>query len=454
VLYWARANRRVEANHALARAIELANEVHRPVLYYEELGCGSPYASDRLHTFLLEGVPEQARRLSARGIGYCFYLRPNAAAPGDVLDRLAADAACIVTDDYPSLAAAHHDACLPARLGLRYEVVDSSCIVPMTLLAKREYAAYTIRPKIQRLLREHLVACQVPEVGLRWSGAAPQWHTPVDAAAITTLVARCAVDHGVSPSLALTGGALAAECQLRHFLEQNLRRYARQRNQPAAHATSRMSAYLHFGHLSALQIALAVRQYAADHELIAEDYLEELIVRRELAFNYARHAFVDGGGCRLDQLPDWARRTLDKHRTDVRPHLYSRQQFEQAATHDALWNACQRELLLRGLIHGYYRMYWGKKIIAWSATPEQALATMIYLNDRYALDGRDPNTYSNILWCFFLHDRPWAERAVYGMVRYMSYDGMRRKTDIEAYRREIAHLERTGADPFRLAPAL
>jgi len=177
-----------------------------------------------------------------------------------------------------------------------------------------------------------------------------------------------------------------------------------------------------------------VRDYAAEHKLMADDFLEELIVRRELAFNFAR--FTDRMDS-LDSLPDWARKTLAKHARDKRDPVYSPEQFERAATHDDLWNAAQKELRMRGKIHGYYRMYWGKKIIEWSKTPAEALQTMVYLNDRYALDGRDPNGYANILWCFGLHDRPWVERPIFGQVRYMSYEGMRRKTDVDAYIREI-----------------
>jgi deoxyribodipyrimidine photo-lyase len=217
-------------------------------------------------------------------------------------------------------------------------------------------------------------------------------------------------------------------------LRDKLRRYSTERNEPSANATSGLSPYLHFGHISSLQVALAVRDFASEHKLMADEFLEELIVRRELAFNLARHC---DGLDSLDALPKWARETLAKHARDRRDPMYTRDEFERARTHDQLWNAAQTELLLFGKIHGYYRMYWGKKIIEWSHSPEDALATMIYLNDRYALDGRDPSGYANILWCFGLHDRPWPERPIFGTVRSMSYEGMRRKTDVDAYVRRI-----------------
>jgi deoxyribodipyrimidine photo-lyase len=440
-------NRRVDANHGLAWAVGRANELGVPVLYYEGLTCTYHEANDRLHTFVLQGVPETARRLGERGIGYCFYLRRRKSDADDVLYRLAEDAACVVSDDYPTFIAAQHNRSVPGRLKVSYEVVDSSCIVPMNTWEKREYAAYTIRPKIRKVLARHLVAWEEPVVEKVWRGPAPRWHTAVCAGNIGELVASCEIDHRVAPSISYTGGRKAAERVLAHFLERNLRRYAKEKNEPAAHATSDLSPYLHFGMISSLEVALAARRHAEEHKLVAEEFLEELIVRRELAFNYARH--VAHPEC-LCNLPEWAKQTLLKHAGDHREPVWQYAQFEQARTHDELWNACQKELLLRGKIHGYYRMYWGKKIIEWSPTCQDALETMVRLHDRYALDGRDPNTYTNILWCFGLHDRPWQERPVFGMVRYMGLEGMKRKTGVDAYLREIAYLERTGEDPFRL----
>jgi len=306
--------------------------------------------------------------------------------------------------------------------------------VPMSHFEKREYAAYTIRPKIHRVLDKFLEPPPAIRVKRSYNGSIPSLHTPVTEERIAELVAACEIDHSVPPSTEFRGGSRQAMRRLRHFLKNNLRKYASKSSQPSENATSNLSPYLHFGQISPLQVALAVRKYAREQKLIPDEFLEELLVRRELAFNFARFTSKPDS---LDNLPDWARTTLRKHAGDRREWVYSRDQFERAGTHDALWNATQREMLLRGKIHGYYRMYWGKKIIEWSATHEDALETMIFLHDRYALDGRDPNTYANILWCFGLHDRPWAERRVFGTVRYMSLEGMRRKTDVEAYIREV-----------------
>jgi deoxyribodipyrimidine photo-lyase len=435
VLYWAQMNRRVSNNHALAFAAALANEYKLPLLFYEGLTCSYPHANDRLHTFILEGVPDTADRLARLGIGYVFYLRRRRSDANDVLYRLATSAAAVVTDDYPTFVAREQNRSVPTKLAIPYYAVDASCIVPMAHFSKQEYAAYTIRPKIRKALGDCLQPLEPPRLVRRWKEPVPEFHTEVLPGNIARLVASCDVDHSVPPSTGYRGGAAEAEKRLRDFLANKLRCYARDKNEPSARATSGLSPYLHFGHISPLEAALAVREYAAAHKLIADEFLEELIVRRELAFNFARFAPKYDS---LDSLPDWARATLRKHASDRRDPSYTRDQFERGETHDALWNAAQTELLTRGTIHGYYRMYWGKKIIEWSPSHEEAIDTMIYLHDRYALDGRDPNTYANILWCFGLHDRPWRERPIFGTVRYMSIEGMRRKTDTEAYIRELS----------------
>lgn len=430
VLYWAQMNRRADSNHALAFASDLANKHGLPLLFYEGLTCSYPFANDRFHTFLLEGVPETSRRLVKLGIGYVFHLRRRRSDPNDAFYRLANDAAAVVTDDYPTFIAAGHNKSVPSRLKIPYYAVDSSCIVPMAHFDKQEYAAYTIRPKIHKVLAKYLQPVAPIRMKKKWDAPVSSLHCAVTDRDIPKLVTSCEIDHSVEPSKEFRGGRAEAELRLRDFLEFNLRRYAKTSNQPSEKSTSGMSPYLHFGHISSLEIALAAKEYAAEHKLIADEFLEELIVRRELAFNFARRG---PNPATLAALPDWAQATLRKHAKDKRDPVYTRDEFEQARTYDMLWNATQRELLRDGKIHGYYRMYWGKKIMEWSATHQEALDTMIYLHDKYALDGRDPNTYTNILWCFGLHDRPWAERPIFGMVRYMSLEGMKRKTDVNAY---------------------
>ena len=452
VLYWSQMNRRAESNHALAHAADLANEHNLPLLVYEGLTCTYKAANDRIHTFMLEAVPEIAASLKRIHAGYFFYLRAQRPDANDLLYRLAEHALCVVTDDYPAFIAAAHNHTVPDKIGVAYLAVDSSCVVPMSVHEKRAYGAYTIRPKIHRELPNYLKPVEPVRLRKRWNddllpADLKDLRTEVTSPNIPELVARCQIDHSVKPSISFTGGATAARKHLRVFLETKLSRYARESNQPSKHATSDLSPYLHFGQISAIEVALAAKHYAEDHQLMAGEFLEELIVRRELAFNFARFtANVES----FDALPDWCRKTMHKHAHDARPYVYTRQQLYNAETHDALWNATQKELLIRGKIHGYYRMYWGKKIIEWTGTYEEALRIMIDLHDVYALDGRDPNTYTNILWLFGLHDRPWVERPVFGQLRYMSLEGMKRKTDTNAYIKEVAYLELTGRDPYRI----
>ena len=423
VLYWAQANRRVEWNQALEFAVEVANGLGLPVLFYEGLTCAYPHANDRLHTFVLEGVAETERAARERGMGYCFHLHRRREDRHDALHRLAGDAAAVVTDDFPSFVVKDYNGRVAEKVGCAYYAVDASCIVPMATIGKQEWAARTIRPKILRQLPEYFGAIRGLKVKHPWKGGiAEGLHTEVTEGNVGELVAGCEIDHSVAPSREFHGGRKEALRRLRDFVGHGLKNYAEVSREPSARGTSQLSSYLHFGHISAMEIALA-----ADGQ---EGFLEQLIVRRELAFNFARYGPRPDT---IEALPNWARMTLAKHESDERDPVYSFAELERAETHDELWNATQRELLRDGIIQGYYRMYWGKKIIEWSRTPQAALETMISLHDRFALDGRDPNTYTNILWCLGLHDRPWGERSIFGTVRYMGLEGMKRKTDVNTY---------------------
>jgi len=438
VLYWCRVNHRVDVNHALTFAAARANRLGLPLLVFDGLGCDYPYANDRLHTFILEGAAEIGEALRRAGIGYCFHIARRKLGSESALRKVVQNAAAIVTDDYPEVLLRHLPPVATIARGAECYAVDSSCVVPFRQFPDPLYAAYSLRPRMQRLLPSFLKPIPQVRVERRFVGSTAEWHTEVTVQRVSDIVAACQIDHSVRPVPSFRGGAAEASRHLRRFLRSRLRRYAAAKNNPAAHTTSDLSPYLHHGHISSLHVALAARDYATQHQLVAEEFLEELLVRRELAFNFtaSRSEFT------LGALPDWARTTLQKHRRDKRKPIYTREQFEAAATADDLWNAAQSELLLRGKIHGYYRMYWGKKIIEWSPSPEEALDTMLHLNDRYCLDGQDPNAYANILWCFGLHDRPWSERPIFGTVRYMSRAGMERKTDVGAYLREIIRLTR------------
>jgi len=324
------------------------------------------------------------------------------------------------------------------KLGVPLWTVDSDVIVPSHMIEKEQYAAFHIRRKLDAQLDRFLTKSANRTARVKWRARAGLQSLSLD----TDITEGWPLNRDVGPVSTFKGGSKEAMRLLREFTQNKLAHYAQRRNHPELDGTSRLSPYLHFGHISTLTVALAVRSADVPREQ-KESFLSELLVWRELAVNFVRH---NPNYDNFESGEKWAHRTLAEHAQDLRPYLYSQRQLDAAETHDALWNAAQRQMVTGGWMHNYMRMYWGKKILEWSRTPEEALATMIHLHDRYALDGQDPNTYANILWCFGLHDRPWPERPVYGSVRSMSRAGMDRKTDVAAYLEEIARLERSGGE--------
>ncbi|MBX3291694.1 MAG: hypothetical protein KF881_02245 [Acidobacteria bacterium] len=301
----------------------------------------------------------------------------------------------------------------------------------MSKFDKEEYAAYTIRPKINKMLDRHLVpvpeeTVEIPSLGIDIDCS---FETFVTAENIAGLVAECDIDHSVPPSNIYHGGTANGRKRLDKFVRDILCNYNEARNKPDRDGSSRLSAYLHFGFLSPIEVALAVR--GADVPQDSKDaFLEELIVRRELSYNMTRHnPHYDS----LAALPPWAQKTMREHAGDERAYLYSLEQLEAGETHDELWNACQREMVRTGEMHNYVRMLWGKNVIAWTPNYETAFETLVHLNNKYCLDGRNPNSYTGILWCFGKHDRPWFERPVFGQMRYMTSASTGKKFDAKKY---------------------
>lgn len=430
VLYWMQMYKRVDNNHALIYAIRRANALKLPLVVYEGLKYYYPWASDRLHTFILEGVEEKRAAFEALGIRYVFYLQKDANSPKQTVARLAKDAALIVTDDFPCFIIPEHNRRVAERAEIPVFAVDSNGVIPMSKFDKEEYAAYTIRPKINKLLDRYLKPLpfenvDVPGVGLEVD--CPE--TRVTGDTIASLVAECDIDHGVAPSKIYHGGTAEGRKRLKEFVEEILPDYDKARSKPDRDGSSRLSSYFHFGFLSPLEIALAVRDADAPQESI-DAYLEELIVRRELSFNMTLHnANYDS----LAALPAWVQKTMREHADDERQFTYSLDQLEAAETHDELWNAAQREMVMTGEMHNYVRMLWGKNVIAWSPSYEVAFETLVHLNNKYCLDGRNPNSYAGILWCFGKHDRPWFERPVFGQIRYMASHSTGKKFDSKKY---------------------
>lgn len=444
VLYWMQMFRRTRSNAALDEAVRLANRLERPLVVYEGLNPDYPGACDRHHRFLLGCARETARALGERGVRYVFHLRRTRNEDRAAAVEMIAEAAAAVVDDFPAfiLPGVTRAALERTRSsGTPVLAVDDNGVVPLAEIEGRQYAARTIRPRLHRLLpaylhplAEHSPEVRRPGVSVPAEGLGPELAEASDAD-LDALVASCEVDHDVPPSPRFPAGREAALERLERFLAEGLPRYADASSDPGAGATSDLSPYLHFGCLSSREAAL--RALAADAPEEAVDaWLEQLVVRRELAYNFCWSTPLEDHTS-LDALPDWARETMAEHADDERPVTYDRATFERAATEDELWNAAQRELLHTGTIHNYMRMLWGKKVLEWSADYGSALETMLDLHHRYALDGRNPNTYANVLWCFGLHDRAFGERAVFGKLRPMTSASTRRKHDVDSYMQRV-----------------
>ncbi len=463
VLYWMIASRRVDWNFGLERAVDWACELGKPLVVLEALRCGYPWASDRLHAFVLQGMVDNARRLRGTPVSYYPYLESR---PGDgrgLLEALSQRAAVVVTDDFPCFFLPRMVAAAASRLTVRLEQVDSNGLMPLRATDRVYLRAVDFRRYVQKTLVQHLDAfpranplaeVNLPALERLPAGVVARW--PL--AEVETLasdsgaLAAMPIDHSVPP-VAYRGGREAGGFALRRFLDRQLGRYTDGRLDVRERATSELSPYLHFGHVSAHEVfdaianlegwnvgrlfhkATASRSGWWGMSEPAEAFLDQLVTWRELGYNMCalREDYE-----RYESLPLWARETLAVHASDPRSYVYTPSEFEAAATHDELWNAAQRELIRDGRIHNYLRMLWAKKILEWSATPRDALAVMIELNNKYAVDGRNPNSYSGIFWCLGRYDRAWGpERPIFGKIRYMTSASTRRKLDAKAYLAEF-----------------
>ncbi len=462
VLYWMIAARRVRSNFALQHAAAHAHAMGRPLVVLEALRCGYRWASDRLHRFILDGVADNERDLADRGASYLPFVEPARGDGTGLLEALAAHACLVVTDEYPAFFLPRMVESAASRLRVRLDVVDSNGLLPIAATDAAFPTAYAFRRFLQAKLPAHLDEFPAPdplrgvtlpalaelpaEVLRRWPPVA------VDRRSGTTPDLGCLpIDHAVAPVEGVSGGSREGRRVLERFVAERLPHYTSRRNDPDPdrEVGSGLSPYLHFGHVGAHEVFAAVTTAEgwSDERLgrsaagkragwwgmseSAEAFLDQLVTWRELGFNFCVNR---EDHAEYDSLPPWARSTLERHASDPRPRVYSLESFDAAETHDPIWNAAQRQLRRRGTIHNYLRMLWGKKILEWSATPRAALETMIKLNNRYALDGRDPNSTSGIFWCLGRYDRPWGpERPVFGTVRFMSSDNTARKLDLRAY---------------------
>ena len=464
VLYWMTASRRTTWNFALDRAVEWAEKLRKPLVILEALRCGYPRASDRMHRFVIDGMAENACRFEGTDVLYYPYLELAPNAGKGLLGALASRACIVVTDDFPCFFLPRMVASAARQVAVLIEVVDSNGMLPMRQAEQAYPTAYSFRRFLQSELPRHLMCfpkanallnAKLPkvkhiprEITKRWPKASPRLLNSG-----VGVLAEIPLDHGIPP-VESRGGSTAAQALLRNFLRNRLPAYAEARNEPAQQATSELSPHLHFGHISVHQILSEITRqegWSPDHLAVRatgsrsgwwgtspamEAFLDQVITWRELSFNCCQ---MRKDYDQFESLPAWALKTLRQHACDERSYAYSFEKLERAETHDALWNASQIQLLQEGRIHNYLRMLWGKKIIEWTRTPQKALEIMVELNNKYALDGRDPNSYSGIFWCLGRYDRPWGpERPIFGTVRYMSSVNTARKFNVHEYIRKYS----------------
>lgn len=424
VLYWMQQSQRSDGNHALEYAVQEANRLAKPLVIVFGLTSDYPQANLRHYQFMLEGLGEAQQAMERRGMRMVV----ERGRPHDVAGRWGREAAMIVCDRGYLRHQVEWRQSLAEAAGCRVVEIEADAVVPVeTASDHAELAARTLRPKIRRHLDRFLVPLRQTHVerdSLHLPRAGLDLSDPAAAAA------ELGVDASVPPVTRMfRGGQSEAGRLLRHFIRHHLAGYAANRGQPHAGSVSHLGKYFHFGQISPVAVAVAVAR-APVPQVDRDAFIEELIVRRELAINFVW--FTDAYDS-YSSLPPWARKTLAQHANDPRPYLYGESELEAACTHDPYWNAAMREMRYTGYMHNHMRMYWGKKILEWSATPEEAFLTALTLNNRYFLDGRDANSFAGVGWIFGLHDRPWPGRPVFGAVRSMTAQGLRRKCDIEGY---------------------
>ncbi len=459
VLYWMTANRRLIWNHSLDRAIEWAERLAKPLVALEAIDCDYGWASERFHAFIINGMRVNFREASGKNILYYPYVEPGQTKGNGLIKALAAHACLIITDDYPAFFIPAMLDRISVKLPILIEKIDSNGLLPMSIAEREFTTAYSFRRFLQKTLPDHLMnhpnESPLDGLSLKKLKTLPEEITEKWPPATIKFLENCTkglaelpVDHNVKV-IKDAGGHAEGDRLLKIFINEKLSSYDEKRNEPCEDATSNLSPYLHFGHISSHEIFYRIQEaemwhpgklsdYARGQKegwwgmgKSAEAFLDQLITWRELSFNMCRY---NRDYEKFKSLPGWAKETLEIHEMDNREYIYSEEELEKAQTHDPLWNAAQTQLVREGKIHNYLRMLWGKKILEWSPTPERALEIMIRLNNKYALDGRDPNSYSGIFWTLGRYDRAWGpEREIFGKVRYMSSVNTARKVKVKEY---------------------
>lgn len=422
VIYWMSREQRIGDNWSLINAQELGKQLNEEVIVFFNIITNPKKANIRHYDFMLKGLIEIEKKLSELNIRFVVKTGRLIQNLKEVIKEQNAKA--IITDYSPLKGYDKWIKEIKEELNEKIRIIetDSHNVVPVWETSnKQEFSARTIRPKIHKLLNIYLTefpTIQKQEVKIINKN---NWED---------IYKNLNIDENIKPITWIKPGEKEALKTLKDFINTKLSNYTKLKNDPTKDNLSNMSPYLHFGQISSQRIALEIQKSKISNEE-KEAYLEELIVRRELAENFCT---FNKEYDTLNGAPKWAIVTLNKHIKDQREYIYTKKQLEEAKTHDEAWNTCQKEMINKGKMHGYMRMYWAKKILEWTATPEEAVNIAIYLNDKYKLDGRDPNGYTGILWSIGgLHDRPWFERDIFGTVRYMNYNGLKRKFDLNSY---------------------
>ncbi|UJR79708.1 deoxyribodipyrimidine photolyase [Sandaracinus amylolyticus] len=449
VLYWMLANRRTRSSFPLERAIAWAKELDRPLVILEPLRCDYPFASERFHRFVVEGMADNARAFAKKAVLYHPWVERRRGEGRGLIEALAAHASLIVADDSPIPWLRGMVRAAAERVPIRVERVDHHGLMPLRATPRAFPVAHAFRRFLQKELPLHLAAWPqddpLARVALPRLRALPREITErwpaVGLGDPAALIAHLPIDHTIG-AIDDRGGSTAAHARLAAFLEDGIDRYP-DRSHPDDDASSRLSSWLHFGHVSSHEVlgALGARERWTPAKIAkkptgtregwwnvsdaGDAFLDELVTWRELGAVRCHHT---DDFMRWEGLPAWARETLEKHAHDPRPALYDRARLVRAETDDPVWNAAQRQLLAEGRIQNYLRMLWGKRVLAWTAHPREAFDLLIELNDRYSIDGRDPASWLNVGWVFGAYDRPWApQRPIYGSVRYMTSESAKRK---------------------------
>jgi len=467
VLYWMQINRRFQYNFALEYAVGWANKLGKPLLILEAFSCDYPWATDRSHTFMMEGMKEHLEYAVERDLNYVSFVEQNAGEYDKLLRELASNASILVTDEYPVFIMKERNKIYPTELNIPYVTVDSNGLIPFGLTDKDPYSAYFFRKIMQKNFIEAYtnppkknpleelenkekikpstnIMDELPDAGEALND-------------IPLFISSLNIDHSVKP-IDWHGGRQAALGMLGQFIKNDLLEYDEKRNDPDENKTSQLSPWLHFGKISEYEIVQAVLEHQPkgwDLDKITfnkgstggffngdpniDSYLDEVITWREVGFHFAFHREDYD---QLESLPDWVQKTMDKHRDDPREWIYDYDQLANSQTHDDIWNAAQTQLREEGIIHNYLRMLWGKKVIEWTPDYKTALQYLIDLNNTYAIDGRDPNSYSGIFWCLGRFDRAWQERPIFGKLRYMTSNSTRKKVRLKQYLEKYGNQKR------------